>query len=93
MQEFRLFELLICYALTSISIRLHCLYDRTSDFWKDLLNIFTCIVTIDGGGLVSRFIDHLQVVTTNKYYIIADFHTTHHSTLSLLSLFPLVFTW
>jgi hypothetical protein len=35
---------------------------------------------------VNRFIDHSQVVTTNNYYIIADFHTTDHSTLSFLSL-------
>jgi hypothetical protein len=41
---------------------------------------------------VSRFIDHSQVVTTNNYYTVADIHTTNHSTLSLLSLFPLVFT-
>jgi hypothetical protein len=42
-------------------------------------------------GLVNRFIDHLQVVTTNNYYMFADFHTTNHLTLSLLSLLPLVF--
>jgi hypothetical protein len=30
---------------------------------------------------VNRFIDHLQVVTTNNYYAIDDFHTTDHSTL------------
>jgi hypothetical protein len=39
------------------------------------------------------FIDHLQVVTTNNYYTIADFHTTNHCTLSLLNLFSLSFTW
>jgi hypothetical protein len=33
-------------------------------------------------GLVNRFIDHLQVVTTNNYYTFADFRTTYHSTLS-----------
>jgi hypothetical protein len=27
-----------------------------------------------GFGLVNRFIDHLQVVTTNNYDTIADFH-------------------
>jgi hypothetical protein len=27
------------------------------------------------------FIDHLQIVTTNNCYIIADFHTTNLSTL------------
>jgi hypothetical protein len=46
-----------------------------------------------GFGFVIGFIDHLQVVTANNYYIIADFHSTNHSTLSLLSLFPLDFTW
>jgi hypothetical protein len=30
---------------------------------------------------VNRFIDHFQVVTTNNYNTIADFHTTNHSTL------------
>jgi hypothetical protein len=35
--------------------------------------------------LGNRFIDHLQVVTTNNYNTIADFHTTNHSTLSLES--------
>jgi hypothetical protein len=43
-------------------------------------------------GLVNRFIDHMQVVTTNNCYTIAAFHTTNHSELSLLSLFPLIFT-
>jgi hypothetical protein len=38
------------------------------------------------------FIDTLQVVTTNNYNTIADFHKTNHSTLSLLSLLSLVFT-
>jgi hypothetical protein len=42
---------------------------------------------------VNRFIDHAQVVTTNNYNTIADFHTTNHSTLSLLSLLSLVVTW
>jgi hypothetical protein len=35
---------------------------------------------------MNRFIDHLQVVTTNNYNTIAEFHTTNNSTLSLLSL-------
>jgi hypothetical protein len=43
-----------------------------------------------GFGLVNRFIDHLQVVGTNNYNTIADFHATNHSTLSLLSLRYLV---
>jgi hypothetical protein len=41
---------------------------------------------------VNRFIDHLQVVTTNKYYIPAHSHTTNHSTLNLLSVLSLVVT-
>jgi hypothetical protein len=32
-------------------------------------------VIIDGFGMMTRFIDHLQVVTTNNYNTIADFHT------------------
>jgi hypothetical protein len=39
-----------------------------------------------GFGLVNRFIDYLHVVTTNIYNTITDFHTTNHSTLSLLSI-------
>jgi hypothetical protein len=51
-------------------------------------------MTIDGVfGWVNKFIDHLQVVTTNNYYTIADFDTTNHSTLSLLSLLSLVVAW
>jgi hypothetical protein len=42
---------------------------------------------------VNTFTDHLQVVTTNNYYIIADFQTPNRSALSLLSLFPLAFTY
>jgi hypothetical protein len=40
--------------------------------------------------LVNRFIDHLQGVSTNNYNTIADFHTTNHTTRSLLSLLSLV---
>jgi hypothetical protein len=46
-----------------------------------------------GVGLVNRFIDLLQGVTANNYNTTADFNTTNHSTLSLLSLLSLVFTW
>jgi hypothetical protein len=46
-----------------------------------------------GFGLKNIFIIHLQVVTTNNYKTIAEFHTTNHSTLSLLSLLSLVFTF
>jgi hypothetical protein len=42
-----------------------------------------------GFGLVNRFIDHSQVVTTNN----ADFHIINHSTLSPLSLLSLVAAW
>jgi hypothetical protein len=41
---------------------------------------------------MNGFTDHLQVVTTNNYYSTADFHTTNHSTLNLLSVLSLVFT-
>jgi hypothetical protein len=60
-----------------------------------LLNIILSrvLVIIERFGLVIGFIDHLQVVTTNNYYTIADFRTKNHTTLSLLSIFPLVFTW
>jgi hypothetical protein len=43
--------------------------------------------------LVNRFVDHIQIVSTNNYNTIADFHTTNHSTLRLLSLVSLVVTW
>jgi hypothetical protein len=41
--------------------------------------------------LVIGFIDPVQVVTTNKYNTVADFHTTNHSTVNLLGLLSLVF--
>jgi hypothetical protein len=46
-----------------------------------------------GFGLVNRFANHLQVVTTNNYNAVADFHSTDHFMLSLLSLLLLVVTW
>jgi hypothetical protein len=46
-----------------------------------------------GFGLVNRFIVHLQVVTTNNCNNIVYFQNTNHSTLELLSLLSLVFTW
>jgi hypothetical protein len=60
---------------------------------KDILIILSRVsVTIDEFGLVDIVIDYLQVVVpTNNYKSIADFHTTNHSTLSFLGLFPLVF--
>jgi hypothetical protein len=45
-----------------------------------------------GFELVNRFSNHLQVTITDNYNTIADFHTTNHYTLSLLSLVSLVFT-
>jgi hypothetical protein len=42
---------------------------------------------------VTRFIDHLQVVTTKNYNTIADFYTTNHLMPSLLSLLSLVVTF
>jgi hypothetical protein len=42
-----------------------------------------------GFRLVIGFIDHLQVITTNNYYTVTDFHTTNHSTL----IFSVYFHW
>jgi hypothetical protein len=42
-------------------------------------------------GLVIGFIDHSQVVTSNTYNTVTDFHTTKHSTLEFSSLLLLVF--
>jgi hypothetical protein len=44
-----------------------------------------------GFGLVSRYINHLHVVTTNKYNTVTDFHTKEHSTFDALRLLPPVF--
>jgi hypothetical protein len=41
-------------------------------------------------GLVTGFINHLQVVTTNNYYTAADLHNLPLQT-NLLSLFAIVF--
>jgi hypothetical protein len=48
-------------------------------------------VTIDGVRISNSFIDHSQVVTTNKYNALADCHATNHSILDRLSVLPLVF--
>jgi hypothetical protein len=40
---------------------------------------------------VIRFINHIQVVTTNNYYTIADLHNLQSLHINLLSVFPLVF--
>jgi hypothetical protein len=45
-----------------------------------------------GFGLVIRFINNLQVVTTNNYYTLTDLHNLQSLHINLLSLFPLVFT-
>jgi hypothetical protein len=42
---------------------------------------------------VNKFTGHLQVITTNNYNTSAHSHTTNHSTLSLLSLFPFISTY
>jgi hypothetical protein len=62
-------------------------------------NVHTCIQIITCLSDYRRhldsmigFIDDVQVVTTNNYYTVSDFHITNHSALSLLSLFPLVIT-
>jgi hypothetical protein len=46
-------------------------------------------------GLLNTFIDHLRtrLGTTSIYKAIADFRTTNHCTLSLLSLLSLVVSW
>jgi hypothetical protein len=62
----------------------------TPSHLRSILKLSRVLVTKTGFGLVIGFIDHLQDVTTNNYYTIADFHTTNHSTLSVLSQ---VFTW
>jgi hypothetical protein len=66
-------------------------YNQSS--WSLICLLSRLFVSIDGFRLVNRFFDQLQVVTTNKYNTIADFHTTKHSTRNLLILHSLVFTW
>jgi hypothetical protein len=44
-----------------------------------------------GCGLVIRFINNLQVVTTNNYYTLADLHNLRSLHTNLFSLSPLVF--
>jgi hypothetical protein len=47
-------------------------------------NIVTCFSDYrQGFDWEIGFIDHLQIVTTNNYYTIADFRIADHSTLSL----------
>jgi hypothetical protein len=42
---------------------------------QDRKNLSHVLMMIDGVEMVNRFIDHLQVVTTNNHTTIADFHT------------------
>jgi hypothetical protein len=44
-----------------------------------------------GFGLVTGFVNHLQVVTTNNYYTIADLHNLQSLHTDLLILFLLIF--
>jgi hypothetical protein len=60
-------------------------------FSKNILSR-VLVVTIDEIALVNRFIDHVQIVTTNNYNSNADFHIINNSILCLLSLLSLVFT-
>jgi hypothetical protein len=53
---------------------------------KNGLSTVTCISdNIRGFGSDIGFIDHSQVVTTNNYNTIADFHTTAHKIKSSIS--------
>jgi hypothetical protein len=67
------------------------MFPRLSEFMSQI-----SLIIIQGHrGRTSQFknlIDHLQVVSTNNFNTIAEFHTTNHSTLSLLSLLSLNFT-
>jgi hypothetical protein len=55
-------------------------------------DIVTCVSDYRRGlDWMIGFVNTLQVVSTNNYYTIADFHTTNHSTLSLLNLLSLGF--
>jgi hypothetical protein len=40
----------------------------------------------------NRFIKHLEIVTTNNYYTLADLHNLRSLYTNLFSLSPLVFT-
>jgi hypothetical protein len=74
----------LCHALTEILVK----------FFTAAPCILSCVwVTIDGVWSGEKIYWPLTGLTTNNYYTIADFHTTNQSTLSLLSLFSLVFTW
>jgi hypothetical protein len=48
-------------------------------------------VTIDAVGLVIGVINHLQIVTTNNEYTIADLHNLQLLHTNLLTVFPLFF--
>jgi hypothetical protein len=70
------------------------IYELALNCFKYKINIVTYISDNRRGfDWTVVFIAHLQVLNANSYNNIADFHTIIHSTQSLLSLFPLVFTW
>jgi hypothetical protein len=56
--------------------------------WNILSSV---LVTKEEARIGNWIYDHLQVVTTNKYNTVTDFHTTKHSTLDVLSMLSLVF--
>jgi hypothetical protein len=58
--------------------------------WKRIYHVFYWLKT--GFGWRIGFTNHLQVVTTNNYYIIANLHNLQLPHTNLLSLFPPVFT-
>jgi hypothetical protein len=49
-------------------------------------------VTIDGFGLVTGFIEHLQIVTTSNYNAIANSHTLQLTTARTKSSHSAVFS-
>jgi hypothetical protein len=67
-------------------------YERDKQMTDEyIVTFYGCLST--AYRLVNGFIDHLQVVARNNYSIIADFHTTNHYALSLLSLLSLLASW
>jgi hypothetical protein len=66
-------------------------YHIPEDLRKHTSIMSHVLVTISGVS-IGEFIDYLQDINncTNNFYTIADFHTTNHSALSLLSSHPLV---